>query len=121
MVPLSLLPLVIGNLLGSYVFFLDFVGALVVPLWTIVLVDFFLVRRRAYSRDLFRLEGGPYWYANGIHWPGVLSLFAGTAVYWLIAFGVPELRSTITATIPTVIVAGGLYLLTARRVATSTS
>ena len=120
-VPLSLLPLVIGNLLGSYVFFLDFVGALVVPLWTIVLVDFFLVRRRAYSRELFRLEGGPYWYGNGIHWPGVLSLFAGTAVYWLIAFGVPELRSTITATFPTIIVAGGLYLLTARRVATSTS
>src|ERR671935_29170 len=114
-VPLSLLPLVAGNLLGSYIFFLDFVGALVVPLWTIVLVDYFLVRRGRYSSELFRVQDGAYWYGGGIHWPGVVSLFAGTAVYWIVAFAFPQLRSTITATVPTVIVAGGLHLLTARR------
>jgi purine-cytosine permease-like protein len=114
-VPLSLFPLVVGNLLGSYIFFLDFVGALVIPLWTIVLVDFFLVRRGRYSRELFRLEGGPYWYGGGVHWPGVLSLAAGTTAYWLIAFGFPELRSTITATVPTVVIAGGLYFLSTAR------
>ena len=117
--PLSLFPLVAGNLLGSYIFFLDFVGALVIPLWTIVLIDFFVVRRGAYSNELFRVEGGPYWYGGGIHWPGVVSLFAGTAVYWLVAFGFPELRSTISATLPTVIVAGGLYLIVARPAGTS--
>ena len=114
-IPLSLLPLVAGNLLGSYIFFLDFVGALVVPLWTIVLVDYFLVRRGRYSSELFRVQDGAYWYGGGIHWPGVVSLFAGTAVYWIVAFAFPELRSTITATVPTVVVAGGLHLLTARR------
>jgi purine-cytosine permease-like protein len=116
-VPLSLFPLVAGELLASYIFFLDFVGALVVPLWTIVLVDFFVVRRGAYSRELFRIEGGPYWYSGGVHWPGVLSLLAGTVAYWVVGFGFPELRSTITATIPSILVSGGLYALAAHRVA----
>jgi purine-cytosine permease-like protein len=120
-VPLSLLPLIIGDLLGSYIFFLDFVGALVVPLWTIVLVDYFLVRRSAYSSDLFRVKGGPYWYGSGVHWPGIASLIAGTFVYWIVAFVFPELRSTITATLPTVLVSGVLYFISAQRVAVATA
>lgn len=114
-VPLSLLPLVAADLLGSYIFFLDFVGALVVPLWTIVLVDYFVVRRRAYRDDLFRTLGGVYWYSGGVHWPGVASLALGTAVYWLIAFASPELRSAISATIPTIVIVAIVYAVTARR------
>ena len=113
--PLSLLPLFAGDLLGSYIFFLDFVGALVVPLWTITLVDHFLVRRGAYSDDLFRTTGGVYWYRGGVHWPGIANLALGTGLYWLIAFGFPELRSAISATIPTIVVVASLYWLTARR------
>jgi purine-cytosine permease-like protein len=114
-VPLSLLPLVAADLLGSYIFFLDFVGALVVPLWTIVLVDYFIVRRREYSDDLFRTAGGIYWYKGGVHWPGVASLALGTAVYWVIAFAFPELRSQVSATIPTILVVAIAYAATARR------
>jgi nucleobase:cation symporter-1, NCS1 family len=114
-VPLSLLPLVAADLLGSYIFFLDFVGALVVPLWTIVLVDYFVVRRREYSDDLFRTAGGIYWYEGGVHWPGVASLALGTAVYWVIGFAFPDLRSAISATIPTILVVAIAYALTARR------
>jgi NCS1 family nucleobase:cation symporter-1 len=113
--PLSLLPLVASDLLGSYVFFLDFVGALVVPLWTIVLVDHFVVRRGAYTADLFRTAGGLYWYAGGVHWPGVLSLALGTALYWVIAFAVPDVRAAIGATIPTILVTAVAYAVTARR------
>jgi purine-cytosine permease-like protein len=114
-VPLSLLPLFAADLLGSYIFFLDFVGALVVPLWTIVLVDYFVVRRRTYSDDLFRTVGGAYWYAGGVHWPGVASLGLGTGLYWLIAFGFPDLRTTISATIPTLAVVAIVYAVTAQR------
>src|SRR5258705_8815687 len=114
-VPLSLLPLFAADLLGSYIFFLDFVGALVVPLWTITLVDYFVVRRRTYSDDLFRTTGGAYWYAGGIHWPGVASLALGTALYWVIAFAFPELRSAVSATIPTIMVVAIAYAATARR------
>ncbi len=108
-VPLSLLPLFASELLGSYIFFLDFLGAIVIPLWTIALVDYFFVKRRDYTDDLFRTDGGAYWYGGGVHWPAIVCLALGTAIYWLIAFGAPQLRISITATIPTVVIAGGLY------------
>jgi nucleobase:cation symporter-1, NCS1 family len=110
-----MLPLLAGELLGSYIFFLDFLGAIVIPLWTITLVDYFLVKRGRYSDDLFRTEGGLYWYQDGVHWPAIACLALGTAIYWLIAFALPQLRVTITATIPTVLIAGGVYALWARR------
>jgi purine-cytosine permease-like protein len=115
-VPLSMLPLLAGELLGSYIFFLDFLGAIVIPLWTITLVDYLIVKRGRYSDDLFRTEGGEYWYRDGVHWPALACLALGTAVYWVIAFGLPQLRVSITATIPTVLIAGGLYALWGRRV-----
>lgn len=113
--PLSLLPLLASDLLSSYVFFLDVLGALVVPLWTIVLVDHFVVRHGRYSDDLFRTAGGAYWYGGGIHWPGIGCLALGTALYWLIAFGIPDMRSAIGATIPTIAVVAVVYALVARR------
>ncbi len=114
-VPLSMLPLLASELLGSYIFFLDFLGAIVIPLWTITLVDYFLVKRRRYTDDLFRTEGGEYWYERGVHWPAIAALALGTATYWLVAFGAPSLRSAVGATLPTIVVAAGVYLLTARR------
>src|SRR3989442_1630975 len=42
-VPLALLPLFETNFVFTYIFFLDFLGAIVVPLWTLTLVDYFLV------------------------------------------------------------------------------
>jgi purine-cytosine permease-like protein len=113
--PLSLLPLFAADLLGSYIFFLDFLGALVVPLWTIALVDHFLVRHGVYADDLFRTSGGAYWYSGGVHWPGIACLVLGTGLYWLIAFVFPGLRSQISATLPTVAVVASLYWFSARR------
>jgi nucleobase:cation symporter-1, NCS1 family len=113
--PLSLLPLFAADLLGSYIFFLDFVGALVVPLWTIALVDYFVVRRGSYSDDLFRTTGGAYWYGGGVHWPGIAALALGTALYWLIAFALPEVRMSIGATVPTIVLVAVVYALSARR------
>src|SRR3990172_8202074 len=42
---------------------------IVIPLWTITLVDYFLVKREQYTDDLFRERGGLYWYRNGGDWP----------------------------------------------------
>jgi len=95
---------------GFYIFWLDFLGAIVIPLWTITLVDYFLVKREQYTDDLFRERGGLYWYRNGWNWPAVASLLLGTAVYWVVAFGFPRVREEITATLPTVVIAALVYL-----------
>ncbi|MCI0372067.1 MAG: cytosine permease [candidate division NC10 bacterium] len=114
-VPLALLPLLVPQFVGFYIFWLDFLGAIVIPLWTIALVDYFLVKRERYTDDLFRREGGLYWYRDGWNWPAVVSLLLGTGVYWVVAFGVPRLREALTATLPTVVVASVVYFLWARR------
>jgi len=100
-VPLALLPLLETNFVFTYIFFLDFLGAIVVPLWTLTLVDYFLVKARRYYDDLFAQEGGRYWYRGGWNWPAVITLLSGTALYWIIAFGLPILRETISAALPT--------------------
>src|SRR3989449_313862 len=102
-VPLALLPLFETNFVFTYIFFLDFLGAIVVPLWTLTLVDYFLVKARRYLDDLFAQEGGHYWYRGGWNWPAVVTLLSGTALYWIIAFGFPTLRETISAALPTII------------------
>lgn len=101
-VPLALLPLLEANFVFTYIFFLDFLGAIVVPLWTLTLVDYFLVKERKYHDDLFGSEGGYYWYRGGWNWPAVVTLLGGTTLYWVLAFLLPVLRETFTAAVPTI-------------------
>src|SRR5438034_1103680 len=77
-VPLAILPLFETNFVFTYIFFLDFLGAIVVPLWTLTLVDYFLVKARRYTDDLFASEGGHYWYRGGWNWPAFVTLLGRT-------------------------------------------
>jgi cytosine/uracil/thiamine/allantoin permease len=113
-VPLALLPLFETNFVFTYIFFLDFLGAIVVPLWTLTLVDYFLVKKRRYTDDLFAQEGGHYWYRDGWNWPAVITLLGGTALYWVIAFGFPALRETISAAVPTILFVTLVYYVWGR-------
>jgi len=99
-VPLALVPLLVTGFQATYILWLDVLGAIVVPLWVIVLVDFFWVRRGRYDRDLFRPEGGRYWYRNGVNRRAVGVLCAGTAAYWLLAYGLPDVREVVPAALP---------------------
>ena len=99
-VPLALLPLLAAGFQASYVAWLDILGAIVVPLWVIVLVDFFWVRRGHYDADLFRTSGGRYWFNRGWNWRAIGCLAGGTLLYWVIAFGFPTLRERVPATLP---------------------
>jgi purine-cytosine permease-like protein len=110
LIPLAFSPLFASSFVGFYIFFLDFLGAIVVPLWTIILVDYFFVRKQKYTDDLFKLKGGAYWYKNGWNHSGVIALLCGTAMYWLCGYALPEVRNAVTATLPTVAFVTLLYL-----------
>ena len=109
--PISLIPLLSPDFVGFYIFFLDFLGAIVVPLWTLTLVDYFFVKKRNYNDDIFKKEDGTYWYKNGWNMPAIASLILGTVIYWIIAFGFPSLREKYTAAIPTIIIISIIYYL----------
>jgi cytosine/uracil/thiamine/allantoin permease len=106
-----LIPLLSPDFVGFYIFFLDFWGAIVVPLWTLTLVDYFFVKKKQYTDDIFREKGGAYWYKNGWNIPAIVTLILGTIIYWIIAYGFPELREKYTAAIPTMIIISVVYYL----------
>ena len=99
-VPLALVPLVVAGFQATYILWLDVLGAIVVPLWVIVLVDFFWVRRGRYEPDLFRAEGGAYWYRRGWNPRAIGCLVGGTALYWLLAYGFPDIREIVPVALP---------------------
>lgn len=115
LIPLACTPLIATSFVGFYIFFLDFLGAIVVPLWTLILVDYFLVKKQKYTDDLFKLKGGMYWYKNGWNWNGVIALLSGTGMYWVCSYALPEVRHTVTATIPTIVFVTALYVGLSKR------
>lgn len=114
-VPIALIPLLSPNFVGFYIFFLDFLGAIVVPLWTLTLVDYFFVKKQNYTDDIFKEKEGAYWYKNGWNVPAIATLIFGTVIYWIIAYGFPKLRERYTAAIPTMIVISFIYYFWARK------
>ncbi len=99
-IPLALLPLVARGFEATYIAWLDLLGAVVVPLWVIVLVDYFWVRRQHYDADLFRQEGGRYWYGDGWNWRAIICLVGGGAAYAILAYVFPDIRETIPVSLP---------------------
>lgn len=96
---------------GVLNYFLDFlllIGTFFVPVFAIMLADYYLLRRGSYSvRDVLNRRGGRYWYTGGFNLPawGVYFVGAGLALYWTrvspLSFG---------ATIPVFAITFVLYL-----------
>lgn len=88
-----------------YESFLYFIGAMFVPLFGVVLTDYFLIRNRALRVDELYRAGGEYWYTRGFHVPAVLAWAAGFGTYKMIEI----LRYPVGSTLPAIIVSGTLY------------
>lgn len=96
------------GILDSFVSFLFLISGLFVPVFAIMVVDYWILRRGRYSvSDLVASRGGPYWYRGGVN-PVAMAAFlvgAGLAFYWIRISPPP-----IGATIPVFVVTFVLYL-----------
>ena len=99
------------GLLEQFTTFLSTIGALFIPVFAIMIVDYYLVRGRAYSRDILARDGGRYWFTGGWHWPAIVTWAVGAITYLALAFWWP---SPIGAALPTFAVAFVLYWAWAR-------
>jgi nucleobase:cation symporter-1, NCS1 family len=89
----------------QYENFLFFIGAMFIPLFGVVLTDYFLLRKGKLDVEAIYAEGGAYWYRNGYH-PAALAAWAvGFAVYEALAL----LKVPIGGSIPSMLSAGLLY------------
>jgi putative hydroxymethylpyrimidine transporter CytX len=88
-----------------YESFLYFIGAMFVPLFGIVLTDYFLVRKRTLNLEELYQTQGRYWYSNGFNLTALIAWAVGFATYKLIE----TLQYGIGASLPSLVVAAVLY------------
>ncbi len=99
------------GLLEQFTTFLSTIGALFIPVFAIMIVDYYLIRRRAYSPDILERTGGRYWFTGGVHWAAIISWAIGALTYLALAFW---WSSPVGAALPTFAVAFLLYWVWAK-------
>jgi cytosine/uracil/thiamine/allantoin permease len=91
--------------MDQYENFLLFIGAMFIPLFGVVLTDYFILRRgKLEVRDIYE-EGGLYWYRNGYNLAAIAAWVVGFVVYETIAL----LKVPVGGSIPSMLVAGTIY------------
>lgn len=96
------------GLLAQFTTFLVTISALFAPVFAIMIVDYYLVKRGDYDTDLLRRSGGRFWYTGGVNLLAVAAWAVGAtlayvwAYVWPLPFG---------ATVPAFVVTFVLYLL----------
>ena len=94
-------------LLDQYTDFLTMIGAFFVPVFAILIVDYYIIKRRTYTRDILSDAGGIYAYSRGVNWAAVAVWVIGALVSYLLTYAYP---SPVGATIPSFLASFVLYL-----------
>lgn len=95
------------GLLDQFTSFLVLIGSLFIPVFAIMLVDYYVVNRGSYDRDILRGSGGRYWYRGGVNPAAVAVWVVGAASSLVLTYVLP---SPVGATIPTFVISAVLYL-----------
>ncbi|AOW94048.1 hypothetical protein BFN03_18980 [Rhodococcus sp. WMMA185] len=116
-----------SSLQGIFDTLLIFIGLLVAPYWAVALVDYFFLRRQRIDVKACFDKSGPYWYSRGFNVLAFASTLVGMVVWmflggWQSGFSILSFSAGeaafdhITATLPAMVVAGGVYYLLGRTV-----
>lgn len=92
--------------LSDFVQFLNIIGAVFVPLFAVVLADYFLAQRRKYSLEELYRPLGAYWYRNGLRITAIASWVVGIFTYFAFQQELPA----VGATMPSFMVTAILYI-----------
>jgi putative hydroxymethylpyrimidine transporter CytX len=91
----------------QYENFLFFIGAMFVPLFGVVLTDYFLIRKRQLNTEEIYKKDGEYWFSRGFNGAAIVSWAIGFIVYEFIAV----MKYAIGGSLPSLIAAGLVYFL----------
>jgi putative hydroxymethylpyrimidine transporter CytX len=94
----------------QYENFLFLIGAMFVPLFGVVLTDYFFIRNRQLDIDDLYRRGGKYWYTRGFNAIALICWAIGFIVYELIAL----MKYPIGGSVPSLLVAGLCYYFITR-------
>ncbi|WP_306769933.1 purine-cytosine permease family protein [Microbacterium karelineae] len=94
-------------LLDQFTTFLVMIGAFFVPVFAIMIVDYYIIRRSSYSADILRATGGRYWFVGGVNPIAIAAWLVGAVVSYLLTYVWP---SPIGATAAAFVVTFLIYL-----------
>lgn len=96
------------GLLDQFTTFLVTIGALFAPIFAIMIVDYYLIKRSSYDLDILKPTGGRFWYTAGVNWLAVAAWVIGAVLAYLWAYVWPL---PFGSTAPAFVVTFVLYLL----------
>ncbi|MCF8067937.1 MAG: cytosine permease [Desulfobacterales bacterium] len=104
----SFVPIIVGSFLDSFIFFLDYIGAVFAPLFAIIVVDYYFLRNQKYDWKQASRKGGIYWYSNGINWKAMIPWIFGT-ILCLVLKSSAAFGATVGGIYPTIVVTTIIY------------
>ncbi|WP_019530877.1 purine-cytosine permease family protein [Dasania marina] len=94
-------------MLEQFTSFLTLVGSLFIPVFAIMIADYYIVQRGHYDRDILLGRGGKYWYQGGVNMAALVVWVLGVLASILFTY---VISSPVGATLPTFAVSFGGYL-----------
>ena len=109
------LPLMFESFADYFMAFLGLLGGIFVPMWTLVVVDYFIVRRcQVTDKDLFmRGQAIDVSVSRFDHWhkSGWIAALVGLGTFYLFHYGLTDIGAQITAVMPAVVATATVYLV----------
>jgi purine-cytosine permease-like protein len=109
------LPLLFDEFIHFFEFFLGVIGGIFIPLWTLVVLDYFVVRKiRVSDQDLFADENSDGTTKSRLgdwNMAGWSSMILGLATFYLLNYGLKDIGAVTTASLPAIIVTAASYLI----------
>lgn len=109
------IPLLFSAFINYFEFFLGMLGGIFLPMWTLVVLDYFVVRRlRVRDEDLFAEDNSDGTTTSRFgDWnvAGWVSFVVGLGVFYLLHYGLTDIAGVITASLPAIGVTAACYLV----------
>ncbi|MDO5102526.1 MAG: cytosine permease [Lautropia sp.] len=116
------LPLAFEHFVEYFEFFLGIIGGIFIPMWTLVVLDYFLLRKRQVAdADLFPDEFKHPSRFGDWNRAGWTAMILGLGVYYTLNYGLKSIAAYTTAALPAIIVTIIVYLVLGPRVISAQS
>lgn len=94
-------------MLDQFTSFLTLVGTLFIPVFAIMIVDYYIIKKSSYHHDILLGRGGRYWYQGGFNIAAIVVWILGVVVSLFLTYST---ESMIGVTMPTFVFSFVAYL-----------
>lgn len=105
----TFIPMILGSFLDAFTVFLDYIGMVLGPIISIIIVDFYILKKKEYKVAELTKTNGIYWYRGGINWIAVITWVLGAILFFILQ-KLNFLNLTVGATFIDMLLSALIYL-----------